>query len=278
MLAKQKTLCYNKKANHVFLFMEAFVLHDFSHDKFDIIIQAGQSNSEGYGFGLTDEPYQPNDRVWYLNQDRTISLAVERVRNNGIQSNFALSFAREYISTGKLAEGRKFLIIRAAVGGTGFLDNRWKLTDDLYLQMMDMTRTALELNPENRLVALLWHQGETDAICNATYEQHYDHLMTLLKSVRTEFNVPSLPFVAGDFVHHWRDIHTDTCTPVINAIRDVCVNCGYGRFVETEGLNSNAQDNDVHPLGWVKDYIHFSRRSIYELGKRYFEAFCSIAN
>lgn len=51
------------------------MLHDFTQDKFDVIIQAGQSNSEGYAFGNVDAPYQPDGRVWYLNQDGTVTLA-----------------------------------------------------------------------------------------------------------------------------------------------------------------------------------------------------------
>ena len=253
------------------------VLHDFTMDEFDIIIQAGQSNSDGCGFGDAVEPYQPDWRVWYFNQDRTIALASERVANNGIQSEFSLSFAREYIRNGRLAEGRKLLIVRSAVGGTGFLDNRWKLTDDLYLQMTDMVQTALELNPKNRLIALLWHQGETDAICKATYEQHYGHLTDLLEDVRRRFNAPSLPFIAGDFVHHWRDMNAEICSPVLQAIRDVSAECGYGGFVETDGLESNAQTGIVHPYGWEEDSIHFSRNALYELGKRYFAEYENIA-
>ena len=254
------------------------MLHDFTQDKFDIIIQAGQSNAEGCSFGPADNPYQPDGRVWYLNQDRTICLATERVVNNGIQSDFSLSFAREYIAAGKLAADRKLLIIRAAVGGTGFLDNRWKLTDDLYLQMVDMVRTALALNPENRPVALLWHQGETDASLSATFEQHYGHLMTLLQSVRSECKVPTLAFVAGDFVPFWRDANAAMCAPVIKAMRAVCADCGHGAFVESDGLHSNAEDvaPEDHPCGWGADGIHFSRNGIYGLGKRYFEAFAKI--
>ena len=253
------------------------MLHDFTKDKFDIIIQAGQSNSEGYAFGHVDAPYAPDGRVWYMNENDTISLAVEKVAGNGIQANFALPFAREYINAGCLAEDRKLLILRAAVGGTGFLDNRWKLTDDLYLHMMEMIRTALSLNPENRLAAFIWHQGETDAGCRATYDQHYNHLMTLLNSVRTTFDVPDLPFVAGDFVHDWRDANMEICTPVLDAIRAVCRDCGRGGFVETDGLRSNAQEAIDHPLGWGNgDTIHFSRRAIYELGARYFTEYARI--
>ena len=39
------------------------MLHDFTKDKFDIIIQAGQSNAEGAGLGSVEEPYVPNGRV-----------------------------------------------------------------------------------------------------------------------------------------------------------------------------------------------------------------------
>ena len=253
------------------------MLKDFTKEKFDIIIQAGQSNSEGYGFGLTDNPYTPDGRVWYMNENDTISLAVEKVAFNGIQANFALPFAREYINAGYLAEGRSILILRAAVGGTGFLDNRWKLTDDLYLHMMEMIRTALSLNPENRLIALIWHQGETDAICHATYDQHYHHLNTLLNSVRDTFEVPELPFIAGDFVPRWKEANIQIAAPVSDAMRAVCTDCGHGGFAESHGLGSNAQDVDVHPLGWGNtDDIHFSRRSIYELGLRYFREYARI--
>ncbi|MBE6653018.1 MAG: sialate O-acetylesterase [Ruminococcaceae bacterium] len=253
------------------------MLKDFSKEAFDVIIQAGQSNSEGYAFGHLEAPYSPDGRVWYMNENDTISLAVEKVAGNGIQANFSLPFAREYVNAGRLAGDRKLLILRAAVGGTGFLDNRWKLTDDLYLHMMEMIRTALALNPENRLVAFLWHQGETDAGLHATFDQHYNHLKTLVESVRTAFDVPNLPFIAGDFVHDWRDVNAEICAPVLDAIRAVCHDCTPAAFVETDGLKSNAQEAIDHPLGWGNgDIIHFSRPAIYELGRRYFEKFTEI--
>ena len=43
-------------------------------------------------------------------------------------------------------------------------------------------------------------------------------------------------------------------------------------FVETDGLLSNWQELQRKPLGWV-DQIHFSRRSLYELGRRYYEQY-----
>ena len=246
------------------------MLKDFTKEAFDILIQAGQSNAEGTSYGPTDTPYVPDERIWYMNENDTISLAVEKVRGNEIQSNFSLSFAREYIRAGRLAQGRKLLILRAAEGGTGFWNHYWRLGDDLYLHMMEMIRTALALNPQNRLVALLWHQGETDAVHNATFEGHYAHLSALLRSVRDTFSVPDLPFVAGDFVRHWAKDQQALCAPVVEAMRAVCTDLGHGGFVETEGLRSNAhvQGND--------DTIHFCRSAVYELGLRYFDVFAEI--
>jgi len=252
------------------------LLHDFTQDKFDIIIQAGQSNADGWGFGPVDTPFTPDDRVWYMNANGTIYLATERVLMNCIQSDFSLSFARRYIGEGFLAEGRKLLILRTAVGGTGFLDNHWNLTGDLYLRMMEMIRTALSINPENRLVAFLWHQGELDVGYGATYEQHYNHLKDLIDSVRNTFDARDLPFLAGDFVPHWRDMNIANCTSVLNAIRAVCRDCSHSAFVETDGLTSNVEERIEHPLDWEDDYVHFSRNALYQLGNRYYEKFREI--
>ena len=131
--------------------------------------------------------------------------------------------------------------------------------------------------PENRLVGFLWHQGENDAAEHATYEVHYAHLMGLLRSIRDEFHVPNLPFIAGDFVYHWKNDNIEICAPVVDAIRAVCKDCGHGAFVESDGLLSNMQELHRCPLGW-EDPIHFSRKAIYVLGKRYFEAFTGIVN
>lgn len=252
------------------------MLKDFSKERFDIFIQAGQSNSEGYGVGPTEHPYESNELVWYMNGDFTITRAAEYVMGNETLSNFSLSFARKYLEAGLLEQGRKLLVLRCGVGGTGFLDDHWKLTDDCYLRMMEMISTALELNEENRLLGLLWHQGETDAVHNASYRVHYDHLMGLVQSVRKEFQVPAMPFIAGDFVHHWKGENAEICAPVIDAIRAVCQDCGHGAFVETDGLLSNLQElgrSTQCGLEMIQDNIHFSRNSLYLLGERYFEVY-----
>jgi len=241
----------------------------YSNEKFDIMIQAGQSNSEGYGFG-TDDPWFPNRDVLYLTSDMNISMAKEVASRNLYLNNFSLSFAKEYIKSNKLQSGRKLLILRAAVNGTGFSDNRWGINDDLFLKMMEMTETALALNPENKLVAFLWHQGETDALYRVSYDTHYENLTTLVNTVRSTFKCEDLPFIAGDFVQQWKTENITICEPVVNAIEDVCKNTGKAKFIETNELQSNHQK-----LG-NGDTIHFSKEALDQLGIRYFNAFNDI--
>ncbi|MCL2751855.1 MAG: sialate O-acetylesterase [Firmicutes bacterium] len=235
--------------------------------QFDIIIQAGQSNSEGCGIGRAAEEYAENPDILYLNGDFKIAVAGEAVAGGEKVNNFSLAFAREYVRLGRLAAGRKLLIVRTAVGGTGFCDARWGPRDDLYLRMLGMTAAALSLGRDSRLVAYLWHQGETDVIRGASEALHYDNLRFLIESFRAKFFCPGLPFIVGGFVNEWETQNAGICAPVIGAIRGVCRDIGRAVFVETEDLQSNNQDTGNG------DIIHFSREALNRLGKRYFEAF-----
>ena len=249
------------------------MLKDFTIDHFDIIIQAGQSNSEGYGYGTVDKPFEQDEHIWYLNSDFTISQAAEVVWGNNAICNFSLPFSARYIDAGLLKKPRQLLIIRAAVRGTGFSDNRWNIGDDLFLQMIKMTKTALSLNKENRLIAFLWHQGETDVLNNVSYDKYYECLSKLINTVRSTFDRENLPFIAGDFVQQWKNVNLSICEPIRSAAIDLCENIGNAAFVNSDGLTSNAQDNEIDT---ENDTIHFSRRALMELGGRYFDEYLGI--
>ena len=251
------------------------MLIDFSKFKFDIIIQAGQSNADGTGFGPAETPYAPDERIWYLQQGHfrdgfIVRIAEESVFGSEIKGDFSLSFSSEYIKAGLLADDRCLLIIRSAVGGTGFGDNRWGPGDDLFLRMKDMVETALGLNPENRLKCLLWHQGETDVHATSDKDIHKENLSRLIGLVRDTYGCSGLPFVAGDFVPRWNEWLGKFSAVIADAMREVCSEVGNAAFVETAGLLSNQEQNG----GW--DIIHFSRDALNKLGARYFEAYRGI--
>ena len=263
----------------------------FLNYAYDIIIEGGQSNAQGYGRGEVTKEYTPDEDIFYLIQDFTveegisngiwklildydnkplhIDVADERKDDNGKIGDFALTFAKEYKNSGFLKQGRKILIIRAAVGGTGFMKKYWGPCDEVYLKMLEMIDYALSLSPQNRIVGFLWHQGEHDAFEGNLPDTFEIQLKTMIDSVKERYDVPSLPFVCGDFVREWKNENIEICAPIVEKIKSVTASVG-GAFVETSDLLSN---NEKTGNG---DVIHFCRESLHILGKRYFEAYKNI--
>jgi hypothetical protein len=197
-----------------------------TNEKFDIIIQAGQSNAQGFGRGSVSEEYTPDADILYLEPDFTVKegivddiwklvldygakapeirVASEDGRDVEKIGDFSLTFAKRYKDAGLLTGGRKLLIIRAGVGGTGFFKKYWGQTDECYLKMIEMIDMALGMNEENRLVAFLWHQGEHDAFEGNPPDIFESQLREMFESVRNRYICPSLPIVSGDFVNDWK--------------------------------------------------------------------------
>lgn len=251
--------------------------------KFDIIIQAGQSNSEGFGLGPVEKEYTPTERVWqldapkratplpdrmdvvYLDEPLVLKVAEECEGGNGKVGNFGLTFAEEYIKAGLLQEGRAVLIIRAGVGGTGFCRKEWGLGSLLYTKLTELVDYALSLDKDNRVVALLWHQGECDSVEKNPPHVFGAQLKEQMLDARARYG--DMPIIAGDFVNDWKSKNLALCQPIIEKIKETLAECGKGAFVETADLPSNDQT-----IGNGDD-IHFSRQSQHILGRRYFEAF-----
>ena len=98
-------------------------------ETYDIILQAGQSNAAGYGHGPAEHPYIPHERIVYLTgsdpmaegydpetESFSVEIAAERPNPEfGPEDrlgDLSLSFAQNYVAQGRLAEGRKLLILR----------------------------------------------------------------------------------------------------------------------------------------------------------------------
>ena len=254
-------------------------------EKFDIIIQGGQSNAEGSGRGPSIYEYEPSDDIYYLNAPKKVenveggvgvtftgepfvlSIAKEREDANGKIGDFSLAFAKKYIADGKLEKGRKLLIIRSAVGGTGYAFGHWGVGKPLQEKMLGMTDYALSLNSENRIVAFLWHQGEHEAVYRTKPDDFKKYLLATIDAVRSRYALPALPFVCADFVQHWKMHNLDWCNPIIAKMKEITEEINDACFVETKGLLSNDRK---HNNG---DTIHFSREALHELGERYYMAY-----
>ena len=251
---------------------------NFADTKFDIVLIAGQSNAQGSGYGPVEEEHLPDGVVyrmsglgkgdkyengtWYLSLPPEIK--IEELDSTK-SDDFGTAFVREYRRKGLLAEDRKILVLNTALGATSFAVGHWTPMGLCYRRMLYMLDCALNLHPENRVVALLWHQGESDASRDVDEATHYENLSRLLHSVRAK--VGNVPIVTGDFCAQWKEQNAEKCAPIIRAIRRVMDDMG-GAFIETADLPSNEQDKTEEP-----DQIHFSRNSLHILGKRFFSAY-----
>lgn len=266
-----------------------------TNQNFDVIIQAGQSNAEGFGRGEAKKPYIPTEKVLYLSSNYnskivslpqgidyqiltypnplTLEIAAER-EIEGTVGDFSLSFAREYINAGMLEENRKLLVIRAAIGGTGFAKGFWLTGGIGFLKLLEMISFVKDKKGNNRFVGFLWHQGEHDAWENSEWSQelrskeYQKNLLTVIEFVRKECEEKSLPVIAAGFCEDWAAKNAQTVNAVTIATRNVLEEVGCSAYVETRGLLSNRQVG-ASP----SDDIHFCRESLYDLGIRCFKEF-----
>ena len=261
---------------------------------YDIIVLAGQSNAEGTGVGKGKNSHYNNCNILEL-VDKNRALV--RLSGDGILSlpkpyewnlqianerkdiyvfaDFAQSFAEEYISKGRLNEGRKILIVKTAIGGTGFVKNHWGKGCSMTERALEMIDYALSLEDNSRIVAILWHQGEHDAsegpeLSTLTREMfYYDKFSCLVDTFVEKYG--KTPIIAGGFTDEWSKGYISQCNAIIKATKKVLKRHD-GTVVSTKGLKSNNQDSNNG------DTVHFCRKALYTLGKRYYAAFEKISN
>ncbi|MDY2841862.1 MAG: sialate O-acetylesterase [Candidatus Borkfalkiaceae bacterium] len=266
------------------------------NNKFDIIIVAGQSNAEGNGIKkddketISDKVYQIADKNYIgtkvLDDGKVIidmvyptemvfEKAHERVDANGNKfADFSETFAKCYIDGGYLKKGRKVLIIKTAVGGTGFARKEWGVGSILFERLNLMVDYGLSRNKENRIVALLWHQGEHDSFENAElgvkerYNFYYEHFKEQMLAFRKKYG-KDIPVIAGEMADSWAELFENKakCDAVEKATKDLCREIGKASVASSEGLLSN---DDAFKNG---DNLHFCAESVYELGRRYYSLF-----
>ena len=276
-----------------------FAREKFTNEKFDVVLLIGQSNAEGYGIGEVENEYLPCDGILQLydtypvmyrpngnggedldvpeSTTYRIAPAKENTRKGvGKQGCLAMSFIRKYYDDFLLGSDRKLLLVRAAIGGTGFMRRQWTPDGVLYNRALDMADTALGLNGENRLVAILWHQGESEAVdgkglgYDYLYSFYTESLTRLINDLKEKYG--EVPFLAGGHCEDWIPRFAVESPAITDANKDVFKNFGHTGYVDTAGLGSN----DRIVKGKYLDDVHFNRPALYELGERYYNVYREI--
>lgn len=225
------------------------------------ILLIGQSNMAGRGYANEVLPIT-NKRLYVLRNGlwRPMYVPVNPDRaTSGI--NLSESFADLYAKDHDADIG----IIPCADGGTCL--DQWQVNGLLFDHACYMAELA---SRTSNIVAVLWHQGESDASADKApfYEEK---LRVILNAFRKRLGLENVPFLLGglgDFLVQNPD--PDRCEnfrdydKVNQALRHIAATEKSVGFVSAEGLVANP------------DYLHFSAQSLRTFGERYYKAFLQL--
>jgi hypothetical protein len=243
----------------------------------DVVLILGQSNAQGPGvpFDSSIDIETPgiNQYAGSGAQENQVIPAIESLvsvtkwvdgTNGRPRVGPAMEFARQYFYT--QPSNRDVLIVPAAQGSTSITGNASYSWDpdnntasvNLIHRAITKTAQALALNPNNRLVAILWHQGESDSGAMST-AQYRAKLVQIIDLLRSNFGA-TVPFLVGGMVPEWVAAEPTYRSAIQAALQAIPSNRNYTAY--TAGPSGMNQD----------DLIHYNAAGARELGRRYFAA------
>jgi hypothetical protein len=221
-------------------------------EHFHLYLLIGQSNMAGRGI-VEPQDTVGNPRILRLNREGEWEIAKEPLHFDKPAAGVGpgLAFAREMLpGNDSIVIG----LIPCAAGGSGIdmwkAGAYWHQTDSYpYDDALKRTHRALQ---DGTLKGILWHQGGADRSPEkaAVYK---DKLMALVAALRKEFQVPDIPFVAGELTQS----RNNTAT-INKAFHEAKQDIPYYDVVSAEELTPLSKDNG-----------HIDAVSQRKFGKRY---------
>lgn len=217
--------------------------------EYDVFLLIGQSNMAGRGVLIAGDN-APMDGVYLLTESGATEVASAPLNKySSIRKDLSLqgmnpgySFAKKIYAT----TARKVLLVVNARGGTSI--SEWAKGKDYYKEAV---RRALQAKEYGNLVAILWHQGESDSGSPSTY---MSKLSAMVSSLRTDLGAPSVPFIAGEIA--WWHSNETKFNPIIRDIKNKIPNSDYISAVGTGQLIDSSDP-------------HFNRDGQILIGERY---------
>ncbi|EDU1095371.1 DUF1737 domain-containing protein [Salmonella enterica subsp. enterica serovar Gaminara] len=147
-----------------------------------------------------------------------------------------------------------------AASGATEASARWGTGKPLYQDLLSRTRAALDKNPKNRLLAVVWMQGEFD-MSSGSYAQQPAQFAAMVKQFRTDlasyaaqmpdFKADSVPWICGDTTYYWKNTYPTQYDTVYGAYK-TCQepNVFFVPFMTDENgnntpTNAPAEDPDI---------------------------------
>ena len=246
-----------------------------------LVLLAGQSNMAGRGYAGPDDltriprllalrpdfKWQP--AVEPITKDRkfigTFQASGEKIVGNdpfetvlpqGDQKVCGVGLGRTFGRLLAEAEpGRTVGLIPTAVGGTSIAAWMPGGMDDYdpnnfpYDTAIERARAAQK---SGKIVAVLWHQGETDA--KKRTENYTEKLRTVVRNFRKDLDLgPEIPFIAGDMASFYPAGICERIDLVDDALDCLAAEDPSFRVVRTKDLTDRG------------DHLHFNTESLHEL-------------
>ncbi|EFU6568938.1 sialate O-acetylesterase [Salmonella enterica] len=137
---------------------------------------------------------------------------------------------------------------------------RWGTGKPLYQDLLSRTKAALDSNPKNQLLAVVWMQGEFD-MSSGSYAQQPALFAAMVKQFRTDladhaaqmpdFKADNVPWICGDTTYYWKNTYPTQYDTVYGGYK-TCTEPGvfFVPFLTDEHGNNTptnepAQDPDI---------------------------------
>jgi len=255
---------------------------------FHIFVCLGQSNMAG-GFkeshlyddkGKYAPVTDPARRVLTYRAGRWRPAAHPLVKHNKVSFSLPIPFAKKYLELLGDPEVKVGLVAKAYGGKQiGF-----------FVKGNAMYPGGLSrLKGSGSFKGILWHQGESNTTGVGRYVSFKDNLLGIVRDIRSDLDMPSLPFVTGQLTRmasntipqkdHFGSESCGTITRVLADIGDYIENAAHVRSSNC-GLcaehTRRLADEQGEPTGKTmrmpNDPVHFNRSGLTTMGHRYARA------
>ncbi|EGQ5385764.1 DUF1737 domain-containing protein [Escherichia coli] len=142
---------------------------------------------------------------------------------------------------------------------------RWGVGKPLYQDLVSRTKAALAKNPKNRLLAVVWMQGEGDAAVG-THAQHSGLFTAMVNQFRTDLagqasqctggSASAVPWICGDTTYFWKQRHAEGYASVYGGYKGKeSQNIFFVPLMTDENganvqTNNPAEDPDLETIGY----------------------------
>ncbi|MEE7384282.1 DUF1737 domain-containing protein [Escherichia coli O21:H21] len=130
---------------------------------------------------------------------------------------------------------------------------RWGVGKPLYQDLVSRTKAALAKNPKNRLLAVVWMQGEGDAAVG-THAQHSGLFTAMVNQFRTDLagqasqctggSASAVPWICGDTTYFWKQRHAEGYASVYGGYKGKESQNIFFVPLMTDENSANVQTND----------------------------------